>query len=250
MTMKLLIEWADESVVLEPDKTYVLGRDQSSDIHVASDRISRSHLRFGFEKTHWVLQDLGSSNGTYVGNKKFERLEVVKPVSVDLGGIGNLTIKISPVGDSVSGKSKRPQVDRDATRITKISGSEYQDDNSGLARVRLQQRIRIGRDAENEWQIDDLNVSRTHAEIIQNNSGSFEIVDLKLLTIFVAPVEFIVNCGEILAIVVVVLVLVVVAGLDVVVVIVGISVCINAEPIPLKAIVNFVPIVHLSLVAL
>ena len=82
--MKLLIEWADESVVLEPDKTYVLGRDQSSDIHVASDRISRSHLRFGFEKTHWVLQDLGSSNGTYVGNKKIERLEVVKPVSVDL----------------------------------------------------------------------------------------------------------------------------------------------------------------------
>ena len=179
MTMKLLIEWADESVVLEPDKTYVLGRDQSSDIHVASDRISRSHLRFGFEKTHWVLQDLGSSNGTYVGNKKIERLEVVKPVSVDLGGIGNLTIKISPVGDSVSGKSKRPQVDRDATRITKISGSEYQDDNSGLARVRLQQRIRIGRDVENEWQIDDLNVSRTHAEIIQNNSGSYEVVDLK-----------------------------------------------------------------------
>ena len=177
--MKLLIEWADESVVLEPDKTYVLGRDQSSDIHVASDRISRSHLRFGFEKTHWVLQDLGSSNGTYVGNKKIERLEVVKPVSVDLGGIGNLTIKISPVGDSVSGKSKRPQVDRDATRITKISGSEYQDDNSGLARVRLQQRIRIGRDVENEWQIDDLNVSRTHAEIVQNNSGSYEVVDLK-----------------------------------------------------------------------
>ena len=93
--------------------------------------------------------------------------------------MGNLTIKISPVGDSVSGKSKRPQVDRDATRITKISGSEYQDDNSGLARVRLQQRIRIGRDVENEWQIDDLNVSRTHAEIVQNNSGSYEVVDLK-----------------------------------------------------------------------
>jgi ABC-type multidrug transport system ATPase subunit/pSer/pThr/pTyr-binding forkhead associated (FHA) protein len=177
--MKLLIEWAEESVVLEPDKKYVLGRDQSSDIPIKSDRISRSHLRFGFEKTHWVLQDLGSSNGTYVGNKKIERLEVVKPVSVDLGGIGNLTIRISPVGDSVSGKSKRPQIDRDATRITRISGSEHQDDNSGLARVRLQQRIRIGRDVENEWQIDDLNVSRTHAEIVQNNSGSYEIVDLK-----------------------------------------------------------------------
>jgi len=179
IAMKLLIEWAEESVVLEPDKKYVLGRDQSSDIPIKSDRISRSHLRFGFEKTHWVLQDLGSSNGTYVGNKKIERLEVVKPVSVDLGGIGNLTIRISPVGDSVSGKSKRPQIDRDATRITRISGSEHQDDNSGLARVRLQQRIRIGRDVENEWQIDDLNVSRTHAEIVQNNSGSYEIVDLK-----------------------------------------------------------------------
>jgi ABC-type multidrug transport system ATPase subunit len=177
--MKLLIEWAEESVVLEPDKTYVLGRDQSSDIHIASDRISRSHLRFAFEKPHWILQDLGSSNGTFLASKKIERVEVSKPVSVDLGGIGNLTIKISPIGDSASGKFKRPEVDRDATRITKISGSEYQDDNSGLARVRLQQRIRIGRDAENEWQIDDLNVSRTHAEIVQNNSGSYEVVDLK-----------------------------------------------------------------------
>jgi len=177
--MKLLIEWAEESVVLEPDKTYVLGRDQSSDIHIASDRISRSHLRFAFEKPHWILQDLGSSNGTFLASKKIERVEVSKPVSVDLGGIGNLTIKISPIGDSVSGKFKRPEVDRDATRITKISGSEYQDDNSGLARVRLQQRIRIGRDVENEWQIDDLNVSRTHAEIVQNNSGSYEVVDLK-----------------------------------------------------------------------
>jgi len=177
--MKLLIEWAGESVVLEPDKTYVLGRDQSSDIHIASDRISRSHLRFAFEKPHWILQDLGSSNGTFLASKKIERVEVSKPVSVDLGGIGNLTIKISPIGDSVSGKFKRPEVDRDATRITKISGSEYQDDNSGLARVRLQQRIRIGRDVENEWQIDDLNVSRTHAEIVQNNSGSYEVVDLK-----------------------------------------------------------------------
>jgi ABC-type multidrug transport system ATPase subunit/pSer/pThr/pTyr-binding forkhead associated (FHA) protein len=177
--MKLLIEWAGESVVLEPDKTYVLGRDQSSDIHIASDRISRSHLQFAFEKPHWILQDLGSSNGTFLESKKIERVEVSKAVSVDLGGIGNLTIKISPIGDSASGKFKRPEVDRDATRITKISGSEYQDDNSGLARVRLQQRIRIGRDAENEWQIDDLNVSRTHAEIVQNNSGSYEVVDLK-----------------------------------------------------------------------
>lgn len=177
--MKLLVEWDDESIILEPEKVYVLGRDGASDIPVYSERISRAHLRFSFEKKNWVIQDLGSSNGSYVGKKKFDSHQVTKDVILDLGGIGNFSIRVAPIENVASQKSSKPIVDREATRVSKVSGSEYQQDSNGLARVRLQQRIRVGRSVESDWHIDDLNVSRSHAEIVLNNSGNYEIVDLK-----------------------------------------------------------------------
>jgi ABC-type branched-subunit amino acid transport system ATPase component len=177
--MKLLVEWGNESIVLEPEKVYVLGRDISSDISIDSSRISRAHLRFSFNKKSWEIQDLASSNGTFVGSKKIEKIEIVKQTVLDLGGVGNLSISVSPLSKSSTASSASREVDPDATKIYKLRAGEFQDDNSGLARVRLQQRIRIGRDPESDWFIDDLNVSRTHAEIAQNSSGGYEIVDLK-----------------------------------------------------------------------
>ncbi len=177
--MKLLVEWDDESIILEPEKVYVLGRDGASDIPVYSERISRAHLRFSYEKKNWVIQDLGSSNGSFIGKKKFDSHQVAKDVILDLGGVGNFQVRVTPIEHVASKKTTKPIVDREATRVSKMSGTEYQQDSSGLARVRLQQRIRIGRSIESDWHIDDLNVSRSHAEIVLNNSGSYEIVDLK-----------------------------------------------------------------------
>ena len=177
--MKLLVEWEDESLVLEPDKIYVLGRDATSDIRVDSSRISRAHLRFTFKKKHWEVEDLASSNGSFLGEQKIETLQIVNKTLLDIGGVGNLTIMISPLSKGETVGSSQREVNPAATKISKFSSGDYQDDKSGLARVRLQQRIRIGRDQENDWQIDDLNVSRIHAEIVQNSSGGYEIVDLK-----------------------------------------------------------------------
>ena len=179
MRMKLLVEWDDDSLVLEPGKTYVLGRDASSDIPIYFDRISRSHLRFSFENNNWVIKDLDSSNGSFIGNKKFEAHQVTKAVVIDLGGTGNFSLKVVPLEGSATQSTKAQPIDREATRLSKVTGGNYQKDTSELARVRLQQRIRIGRNSESEWHIDDLNVSRNHAEIVQSSSGNYEIVDLK-----------------------------------------------------------------------
>ena len=177
--MKLLVEWEDESLILEPGKIYVLGRDATSDIRVDSSRISRAHLRFTFKKKHWEVEDLASSNGSFLGEQKIETLEIVKKTLLDIGGVGNLSIMISPLSKGETVGSSQREVNPASTKISKFVSGDYQDDKSGLARVRLQQRIRIGRDQENDWQIDDLNVSRIHAEIVQNSSGGYEIVDLK-----------------------------------------------------------------------
>lgn len=179
MRMKLLIEWDDDSLVLEPDKTYVLGRDASSDIPINSERISRSHLRFSFENKNWVVKDLGSSNGSFVGSRKFEVHKVIEAVVIDLGGTGNFALKVVPLEESSTRPTTAKLLTHEGTRISKIIGDNYLKDLNVLARVRLQQRIQIGRDSDSEWRIDDLNVSRNHAEIVQNNSGNYEIVDLK-----------------------------------------------------------------------
>jgi ABC transport system ATP-binding/permease protein len=177
--MKLLVEWDDESLVLEPGKTYVLGRDASSDIPIYSDRISRSHLQFSFENKGWIIKDLDSSNGSFIDSEKIEIHQVVKGVTIDLGGVGNFSLKVVPLVGSATQVPKDKSIDRETTRLSKVSGGNYQKDLSDLARVRLQQRIRIGRDSASEWHIEDLNVSRNHAEIVQNGSGNYEIVDLK-----------------------------------------------------------------------
>jgi ABC-type multidrug transport system ATPase subunit len=177
--MKLLLEWDDESVVLEPGKTYLLGRDSSSDISIDSGRLSRSHLRFSFDGSSWLVEDMGSSNGTYLNGKKIESTSISKLIKLHGGGIDHLIISASPLSKGLSKKLAAEPADRESTRVSKIRNDSLQSDSSGLARVRLQQRIRIGRDPENDWHVDDINVSRTHAEIVQNAQGLFELVDLK-----------------------------------------------------------------------
>ena len=179
--MKLLIEWDGESVVLDSDRSYVLGRDPSADIPVADSKISRAHLQISFVNKSWEIKDLDSSNGSFLGNKKFETQKLLKVVTIDLGGVGNKSFVFTPLSSSTATTDKaRFQVqDREATRMSKVSGDEFFPNESGPRRVRLQQKIRIGRSQENDWHIDDINVSRTHAEIVQNSLGGFEIVDLK-----------------------------------------------------------------------
>ena len=67
--MKLLIEWTNGSMVLDPGVVYIVGRDQSSDIHIDHSRVSRSHLRIEYLENQWVAKDLNSSNGTFQGQK-------------------------------------------------------------------------------------------------------------------------------------------------------------------------------------
>ena len=178
--MKLLVEWLSSSVILEPEVTYTIGRDNNCDIPINNSRISRTHLRISFNGKKWQLTDLGSSNGTFINGKRSDQMTISDVTSVDLGGLENLRLTFTPL-QSGSKKSIKPTMrvlDKDATRVSSNIGEE----NLGLQgprRIRLQQRIRIGRDEGNDWFVEDLNVSRSHAEIVQSNNGSYELIDLK-----------------------------------------------------------------------
>lgn len=178
--MKLLLEWDSNSLILEPGRTFTMGRDSSSDIQIDNSRISRTHLRISFDGKFWNITDLGSSNGTFQNGKQIEKTTIQSRTELHLGGVGNLVLQFSPLSNEASKRlSTAPkQLDKDATQISK-SPLDENFGPQGPRRIRLQQRIRIGRAHESDWKIDDLNVSRTHAEIVQTKDGGYELIDLK-----------------------------------------------------------------------
>jgi ABC-type multidrug transport system ATPase subunit/pSer/pThr/pTyr-binding forkhead associated (FHA) protein len=178
--MKLLLEWANNSVLLDPERSYTLGRDNSSDVVIENSRISRTHLRLSFDGAAWTVNDLGSSNGSFHFNKQVSQKLIIGETELHLGGPGNLVLRLTPL-TAEKNKKDKPTVnvlDKEATRLTKGILEENLGPQ-GPRRIRLQQRIKIGRDVKSDWKIDDLNVSRTHAEILQSRDGSYEIIDLK-----------------------------------------------------------------------
>jgi ABC-type multidrug transport system ATPase subunit/ABC-type transport system involved in multi-copper enzyme maturation permease subunit len=181
--MKLLIDWDGGSTVINPGKPYVIGRDKSADIQVIGSKVSRSHLRLEFNGENWRAIDLDSSNGTFYEGKPFSELDIFDQISIFLGGDAGQEIRVHPLQ---LGKKKTKDAPRkaqtprgDQTLVASSLEGFIQKHDDQTARIRLQQRIRIGRDSANDWQIDDLTVSRFHAEIVQNDNGGFDLVDLR-----------------------------------------------------------------------
>jgi ABC-type multidrug transport system ATPase subunit len=181
--MKLLIDWDGGSRVVNPGISFVIGRDKAADIQVVGSKVSRTHLRLEFDGNSWKATDLDSSNGSYVADKPFQQFEIKDQISIFLGGMDGEEIRLHPLEIvSAKGETKKvsiPQIQADQTIVAtslKDVDKSYLDQAS---RIRLQQRIRIGRDVTNDWHIDDLVVSRFHAEIVQNDQGGFDLVDLR-----------------------------------------------------------------------
>ena len=56
---------------LQPGEV-TLGRATSADLHVGQDSISRAHARLSFDGHHTTVSDLGSTNGTWVNDRRVD----------------------------------------------------------------------------------------------------------------------------------------------------------------------------------
>ena len=78
-----------EYLVSEADR--FLGRDASNDIVLEDDQISGSHLKIFFAGGEFWLEDLGTTNGTFLNGERIEGPVILK--NEDLVKIGRTIFK-------------------------------------------------------------------------------------------------------------------------------------------------------------
>lgn len=80
--------------------TTTIGRSPDSTIHLQSPMVSRSHARIMLQDEVWILEDVGSTNGVFVGGKRVEKV-TLKPG--DTFKIGDTTFRFQE--KEISGQS-------------------------------------------------------------------------------------------------------------------------------------------------
>jgi ABC-type multidrug transport system ATPase subunit len=144
---------------------YRVGRDPEADIVVTDSRVSWNHAVLQAEGDVWFVEDCGSRNGTFVGSDRVDRFEIDGECIVRLGSADDGPALICSVSSPrpLPGRTSHPlRVDlRPTLRLSAPAGTT----------------LRIGRAEDNDVEVDDLSVSRHHAEL-RNTGDGFEIVDL------------------------------------------------------------------------
>lgn len=144
---------------VESGASATIGRD-AADIQIADATVSRRHAIIESTADGWVLID-HSRNGIFLEGRRVYRLLIVAPTGVQLGESTNgVTLTLIPPSRN------------DCHNRTPPSHS----DRSGVHEIRTS-RVRIGRLPDNDVVLDDLLVSRHHAEL-HACATSWTLVDL------------------------------------------------------------------------
>ena len=173
--------------------SYTIGRDPKSDIVVDEDRVSWQHAVLKLDRGSWVLEDTGSTNGTFVGSQKVQKIILDGETTVRLGHPADgpelacstgaparpATVLASRPVMPASGRggSDGPAVVADRPAMTGGGMSTASHREPSVIRRLPTKVLRIGRAPDNDIVISDLSVSRNHAELRRTASG-YQIADL------------------------------------------------------------------------
>ena len=163
----LVLETDSGSTVMTPGRDYHVGRDPLSDIVIDDARVSWHHAVLRPEADHWTLADEDSTNGTYTDGRRVREWDVGPGSVIHFGSPSDgpcvvLLGRLEPERPSavsmpgLTGTFRRPTAVRPLPTRT----------------------VRIGRADDNDLVIDDLVVSRHHAELRALPDDSYEIADL------------------------------------------------------------------------
>ncbi|WP_162948823.1 FHA domain-containing protein, partial [Streptomyces europaeiscabiei] len=82
---ELVLELNGQTWTLDPSRAYTLGRDPQGDIVFDDARVSWRHATISFGGRSWVIEDHGSTNGTFAQGQRIHQLEIGPGSAVHLG---------------------------------------------------------------------------------------------------------------------------------------------------------------------
>jgi ABC-type multidrug transport system ATPase subunit/pSer/pThr/pTyr-binding forkhead associated (FHA) protein len=214
---ELVLELNGRTWTLDASRPYTLGRDPQGDIVVDDARVSWRHATISWGGRSWVIDDHGSTNGTFVQGQRIHQMEIGPGSSVYLGNATDgPRLSLSGAAASVATPQAQPQQQPYAAQGASPGWAQqapspqqtpeqqrYQppaaanippQQGSGVGagappvygdrspttfhQFSLGRVMRIGRALENELVVSDLQVSRHHAEFHATPDGRYEIRDL------------------------------------------------------------------------
>jgi S1-C subfamily serine protease/pSer/pThr/pTyr-binding forkhead associated (FHA) protein len=197
----LRVRLGDRSLEVEPGRTLSVGRGPTIDLDIANQYVSRRHAVIRDTDESWVIEDAGSTRGTFVDGQRITRHVLTGPTLVQLGPAGDgVVLHLEPMDgrtpDPVAAQTAptaapsampaavptaapgpAPSANqtvrrRPALRLTVRSGE-------GTLRTFVVDRpMTIGRDPAAEITLDDASVSWQHARLAVDMTGGVELVDL------------------------------------------------------------------------
>jgi ABC-type multidrug transport system ATPase subunit/ABC-type multidrug transport system permease subunit len=170
---------------LDGGAEYRIGRDPAGDIVLDDARVSWRHAVLKVDGQSWVLEDLGSTNGTWLGPERTSRVSIRANCVVRLGNpedgpVLRFEPQVQPGPAPAPAPAARPATPAAAVPAAQASMAHLPSvDRRPTARLPLPAKVmRIGRTPENDLIVSDLGVSRQHAELRKSQSGRYEIIDL------------------------------------------------------------------------
>ncbi|MEV8563992.1 FHA domain-containing protein [Streptomyces sp. NPDC051322] len=82
---ELVLELNGSAWTLDPSRSYTLGRDPQGDLAIDDARVSWRHATISWGGRSWVIEDHGSTNGTFVQGQRIQRTEIGPGSAVRLG---------------------------------------------------------------------------------------------------------------------------------------------------------------------
>ena len=176
------------------DAALRIGRDPRADIVLGDRAVSRYHARILRQGEAFLIEDLGSSNGTFVNEKKIPERSARSLSHGDRVRIGRsilrfiLQVTSRFAGSSADMPSPADQETEETTgdrgsalclfRLEKIEAVLLVATKDAVPERHVlgADRLRIGSDSASDVVLSDPSVSKKHAEIVYNREG-FHLVD-------------------------------------------------------------------------
>jgi ABC-type multidrug transport system ATPase subunit/pSer/pThr/pTyr-binding forkhead associated (FHA) protein len=147
-----------------------IGRGVNNDIVTADLRASREHASIDWGGNGWLLNDPGSTNGTFVNGQQVGRAELRDG---DLIQIGDFAL-IVELSDHVAQRDEQHA----GTMIGVSVGAQPASAVPDILDLRSQPTVTIGRDPGNNLTLDHPQISRYHARLELQQDGALRVTDL------------------------------------------------------------------------